>query len=497
MTFLTGLTSHEAPGLQRNVLLFVIIPMLLLSGIAVRVGLYVATEYVNDNLRTELDLIGRAIRIPLSDAMTNNDIATVNSHLDSVFTIGRINGAAVYNTDGEMVAATGTIEKDLSESNMANIVVTTGEQKDSYRTSEGKAFFSHFFPIINRSGQIHGLLQINRKASDFEESFNALSTKAFLTWLLIAGISLLVMWKGYQHAIGNAVNRLISSMREVASGNRQHRADISGPTEIREVAKGLNLMLDTIKLSEEETAVEQEKKLIAEKQLKEQESLALIGHLVSGIAHELGAPLSVISGRTERLKRKSRPEDEEKELMAIEGQVTRLISMVEQLQAFAYKPEFSFEEIHLPDLIDQAMRRLSYELPQDDINHCVIQNIQNDAIYADKIRLELAVVNLLRNALQACTSKVSISARVNDNHVVIEITDDGPGIMQDASLDLLKKPFFSTKPQGEGTGLGLAIVDQVMHEHGGYLTLENNHDKGLTAKLEFAQKGRGDQHDAK
>ncbi|NDW22153.1 sensor histidine kinase [Alteromonas hispanica] len=481
-------TSQVAPGLQRNVLLFVIIPMLLLSGIAVRVGLYVATEYVNDNLRTELDLIGRAIRIPLSDAMTNNDMATVNTHLDSVFTIGRINGAAVYNTNGEMVAATGTIEKDLSDSNMANLVVTTGEQKDSYRTSEGKAFFSHFFPIINRSGQIHGLLQINRKASDFEESFSALSTKAWLVWLLIAGISLLVMWKGYQHAIGNAVNRLISSMREVASGNRQHRADVSGPTEIREIAKGLNLMLDKIKLSEEETALEQDKKLLAEKQLKEQESLALIGHLVSGIAHELGAPLSVISGRTERLKRRNRPAEEEKELIAIDGQVTRLISMVEQLQAFAYKPEVNFEKIDLQDLISQAMRRLSYELPLDDIDRCVSQHIQNDVIYADKIRLELAVVNLLRNALQACVSSVIISAEVKHHHVIIAITDDGPGIAEGSSLDALIKPFYSTKPQGEGTGLGLAIVDQVMQEHGGKLMLENNKNTGLCATLTFAQK---------
>ncbi|MFW8142397.1 histidine kinase dimerization/phospho-acceptor domain-containing protein, partial [Klebsiella pneumoniae] len=84
-----------------------------------------------------------------------------------------------------------------------------------------------------------------------------------------------------------------------------------------------------------------------EQQLKEQETMAAIGQVVSGVAHELGAPLSVIDGRAQRLLRQHPDADSQRQLQAIRGQVLRLNRMVKQLQAFAHTPVTSWQRIAL------------------------------------------------------------------------------------------------------------------------------------------------------
>lgn len=93
-------------------------------------------------------------------------------------------------------------------------------------------------------------------------------------------------------------------------------------------------------------------------------------------------------------------------------------------------------------------------------------------VTGDAGRLELALLNLLRNALQASETAVDVKLTTDGAWLDIRITDDGPGL-PDQPVEKLLEPFFTTKSPGEGTGLGLAIVQSVADEHGGELTLES------------------------
>ena len=115
----TKVYNWSLSSLQRRLLAYVVVPMLLISGAAITVGLQVASENANDRLKSDLELLGRAISLPISDALLNNDLDTVQANLDSVFSIGRVYGASVYNVYGEQVAEAGVTETDLSNSRLA------------------------------------------------------------------------------------------------------------------------------------------------------------------------------------------------------------------------------------------------------------------------------------------------------------------------------------------------------------------------------------------
>ena len=105
------------------------------------------------------------------------------------------------------------------------------------------------------------------------------------------------------------------------------------------------------------------------------------------------------------------------------------------------------------------------------------------ALYGDADRLELALVNVLRNAVQAASSSVRVQLETRDETAIISVLDDGPGLPAQYSTAQLLSPFITTKAQGRGSGLGLAIVQQIVLEHQGELTLSNRPQGGCCVRI--------------
>jgi signal transduction histidine kinase len=455
--------------------------MLLISGVAISVGLQVASDEANERLKSDLELLGRAISLPISDALLNNDLSTVQANLDSVFNIGRVYGASVYNVYGQQVAEAGITETDLSNSQLALQTVQTGIKQDDYRRVEGRDVFSQFLPIVDRGGRIIGLLQINRRASDFDESFETLSQYAWLSWGAFGLITIAVLVFGHYRGVGRHVVALKDAMLRVAEGHRSTRVTPAGPSELQEVAQGFNRMLDSITEAEQELEQRREHEASLQQALREQEKMAAIGSVASGVAHELGAPLTVIDGRASRLLRNHKDEDSQRQLKAVRGQVQRLTGLVNQLLAFSRTPVQQREAISLRDLIATAMTSIEFEQDKGSAK-VVIKELVDVILKVDVKRLELALVNVLRNGLQAAESEVLVAAEFVDEGLIITIDDDGEGLPE-SMKDKALQPFETNKPQGKGTGLGLTIVKHVLNDHNGELSLTNNPNGGCRVTL--------------
>ncbi|PHQ90177.1 MAG: sensor histidine kinase [Idiomarina sp.] len=456
-------------------------PMLLISGVAISVGLQVASDEANERLKSDLELLGRAISLPISDALLNNDLSTVQANLDSVFNIGRVYGASVYNVYGQQVAEAGITETDLSNSQLALQTVQTGIKQDDYRRVEGRDVFSQFLPIVDRGGRIIGLLQINRRASDFDESFETLSQYAWLSWAAFGLITIAVLVFGHYRGVGRHVVALKDAMLRVAEGNRSTRVTPAGPSELQEVAQGFNRMLDSITEAEQELEQRREHEASLQQALREQEKMAAIGSVASGVAHELGAPLTVIDGRASRLLRNHKDEDSQRQLKAVRGQVQRLTGLVNQLLAFSRTPVQQRETISLRELIATAMTSIEFEQDKGSAK-VVIKELVDVILKVDIKRLELALVNVLRNGLQAAESEVVVAAEYAGEGVIITVDDDGEGLPE-SMKDKALQPFETNKPQGKGTGLGLTIVKHVLNDHNGELSLTNNPNGGCRVTL--------------
>ena len=130
----------------------------------------------------------------------------------------------------------------------------------------------------------------------------------------------------------------------------------------------------------------------------------------------------------------------------------------------------------------QYALRLFHSRLRDDAIHVVHQWPEETLwVEGDLVRLEQVLVNLIGNAVQAMKEVeapvLTLSAQIDDAHIVISVADNGPGIATD-HLGHIFEPFFTTKAPGSGLGLGLSISSRIMEDLGGKLQARNLVDGG-------------------
>lgn len=145
------------------------------------------------------------------------------------------------------------------------------------------------------------------------------------------------------------------------------------------------------------------------------------------------------------------------------------------------------KRVSLADLFDTVLRLGEAECSQSAIEFSSEVQPRELDVYADRDLLEPVLINLLRNAWQACDGhdggKVELRGRLNRrNNVVIEVADNGSGV-PDALAKKIFVPFFTTKTNG--SGVGLALARQVMIAHGGFIRVSRNDSGGATFSLTF------------
>jgi nitrogen fixation/metabolism regulation signal transduction histidine kinase len=145
------------------------------------------------------------------------------------------------------------------------------------------------------------------------------------------------------------------------------------------------------------------------------------------------------------------------------------------------------KRVRLCDLFESTLRLAEAECPRPEVVFSASVDPEGLDVYADRDLLEPVLINLLRNAWQACDGRndgaVRLSARLNRrNNVVIEVADNGSGIPDKLARKIFV-PFFTTKENG--SGVGLALARQVMIAHGGFIRVNENEDGGATFSLTF------------
>lgn len=219
-----------------------------------------------------------------------------------------------------------------------------------------------------------------------------------------------------------------------------------------------------------------------QKELREKENLALIGEVVSSIAHSLSNPLNIISGNADYLllnKKESEPDYEE--LKTIVDETTRITKSLRGLLNFSRPLNVEKTRIDLNKLAEGVVNNSRYAIGNKDISIKKILDKDLPHIMADKAQIEDALANLVINSIQAFTAsgEVTVLTRANAHSVYIEVRDNGPGIPPE-NADKIFRPFFSSKGYGKGTGLGLPIVKRIVEEHKGTVQLKSIPGKGTT-----------------
>jgi signal transduction histidine kinase len=257
--------------------------------------------------------------------------------------------------------------------------------------------------------------------------------------------------------------------------------------------------------------------------LVQNEKLASLGRLAAGLAHEINNPIAYVSNNLAVLRRdmqaaldilqtyqRSRDslaqrepalaadlDHREKEMdlpffqenflrmcdKSLEG-LQRVRQIVNNLRDFARLDEAPFKEIDLNQALESVFEILRPEIRKKQIR-LDIHSEPLPAVLAQPGKINQAFLNVLGNAVEACTAggTIRVRARPEDQKgVLIEIEDNGCGIRPE-DLPNIFEPFFTTKPIGQGTGLGLALSFGVVREHGGTIEVDSVVGKGSTFRI--------------
>ncbi|HTY99490.1 MAG TPA: PAS domain S-box protein, partial [Rhodocyclaceae bacterium] len=208
--------------------------------------------------------------------------------------------------------------------------------------------------------------------------------------------------------------------------------------------------------------------------------LVTMGEMASSLAHELNQPLAAnASYNAGCLNLLASGHAGAGELAAAleksTEQARRAGRIIRRIYEFVRRAEPNSEPCDLPELLNETMGLLEADVRRDDIR--IVRDIEDGlpAISADRVLLGQALLNLIRNGMEAMRGlpasdrQLAISARRNDGQIEVAVADNGPGIPPDVAEHLFE-PFYTTKP--EGMGMGLNICRSVVEGHKGRLWYE-------------------------
>jgi two-component system sensor histidine kinase HydH len=223
-----------------------------------------------------------------------------------------------------------------------------------------------------------------------------------------------------------------------------------------------------------------------ENDLRRTATVAVAGKLAASLAHEVGTPLNIVSGRAEFMLKAVPPGDPRREdLEGIVAQIDRISRIITSLLDTVRPQALQLEPTDVAALVDRLLPLLRQAARQRDV--ALLRQIAEGlpVIQADPNQLQQVLINLVLNALDATPAggRIEISARVmargDRAGIALVVSDTGVGIPAEL-LPRVFDAFLTTKPRGKGTGLGLAICRDIARAHGGDTWAESTVGAGST-----------------
>lgn len=319
---------------------------------------------------------------------------------------------------------------------------------------------------------------------------------ATFTVALVCG--LIAVGIGYRF-VGRPIRELRDQSRLMAAGDFSHRLVVRQRDEIGELAHEMNALADRLVDAREQLAAETEARIATLEQLRHTDRLATVGQLASGIAHELGTPLSIVSARAVMLGADQPSPAEVSENARIIGeQAGRMTGIIRQLLDFSRRrgPQLGIADVRV--IAARTLELLSSAARKRRVSTALVGEPSSALAEVDQNQLQQALANVIVNGIQSMpeggrlTVEVSPrrvrppddSGRPEGDYLCVTVQDEGCGIAPD-HVGRIFEPFFTTKEHGKGTGLGLSTVYGIINNHGGTIEVESEPNRGTTFSLYF------------
>ncbi len=362
-------------------------------------------------------------------------------------------------------------------------------------TSEGEEVVRTYVPAAIQRGR-PGAIELSTSTALQRRYIAATVRSTLITTAAMAAVcgALAMLVGGW--FVGRPIRSLVEKARRIGAG------DLSGPLalqqrdEIGVLADEMNAMCERLARARDELAKATEAKIHMLEQLRHADRLSTVGKLASGIAHELGTPLNVVSGRA-RLIAEGLPEPERRESAeVIAGQAQKMAHIIRQLLDFARRRGADKTPHDLRQLARQTAGLLAPIAEKQRVRLEVEAGDDGMVAEVDAGQLQQALTNLVVNGIQAMPSGGTVTVTVRRvrarppadhggpeaDYLCLAVSDEGEGMTEETMAHVFE-PFFTTKPVGEGTGLGLSVTYGIVQEHGGWIETRSEPGRGATFRV--------------
>ncbi|MEW6271072.1 MAG: HAMP domain-containing sensor histidine kinase [Thermodesulfobacteriota bacterium] len=328
---------------------------------------------------------------------------------------------------------------------------------------------------------------LKREVSFVRTSQTAIVATTLLVVLACGATALLL---GYW-LVGRPMERLRDRARRAGEGDFSGCLDLRQRDEMGELGAEIDEMCRRIAEANERVAAETEAKLAALERARHAERLASVGRFASGVAHELGTPLNVVSARAKMIASDLQESASARGHARVIGeQATRMTEMIRQLLDLSRRRSSRVGAGSLTQVARSVVDNLRPLAAARGVEVVLEATAGALVVRLDAGEMQQVLNNVVLNAIQASPSAGRVRIAVDEQRVDatprgggegewvrVVVEDHGDGIAAE-DLPHVFEPFFTTKGPGEGTGLGLAIAEGIVEDAGGWIECASERGRG-------------------
>lgn len=377
----------------------------------------------------------------------------------------------IYDKTGNMLSDSVMNNLSLYDEDITNSI--NGNKAYVVKKVDGNMYVLFSSPIYFKNSTL-GCVRYIYPLHSGQEIINNMS----IIMGVIACVSVLISWllsKLFSEKIAGPIKELKRVSEKITQGEYDNKIKIESGDEIEDLAKTFNVTTESIKNYIESLKEERQKQK----------------NFLDNVTHEFKTPLTAIIGYSELIPRLENKDDVEESLVYIKKEGQRLLKLVEELLDLSKlgKAEFNVDRsnINLLEVIEEALVIMQPRLEKYDIE--IIKELFDENLYIDRDKTKQVILNVIDNAIKysECTS-IIVRMEKKDNHIVLNIIDDGIGI-EKSHLDKLFEPVYRVDEVNSGSkngnGLGLCICKEIMKKQDGGIEIYSEEKKWTSIKIVF------------
>lgn len=497
-----GIAAAIGSSLKLKLSLFLAIILGLIVGLVSWTAIELQEGQLLRVSRAHLSALQELLKTVVTASMLARDRENVQSVVEALGNHDDIERVRIFDTQGLIHFSSHSDERgqhvstdELSGPAAVEVdhgILTRGAAAKNYTLVQPMFNQPACFSCHDPEQRILGMLQVSLSLGPIRQQLVGLKRLAVVGTTITLGLMVTAIWVALTFLIDRPLQRLVTAMARAEHGDLSARTVARRNDEIGRLAHHFNKMLSELQVAQEQLERHHQEQLVRA------DRLATIGEMAATLAHEIRNPLSGILGIISVLSRNF-PDGDPRLEIAREGRslVGRMNETIDELLHYARPSLPHLRPVKLDGIVDRSVSLVEGEAGKAGVqivreassaNRCGGEP-ESPVIRADPHQMQQVLVNLIRNAVQACPpgGQVRICTCLRKHAgektlACVEIEDNGKGMTAD-ELAQAFNPFFTSRLHG--TGLGLPIAQQIMEYHDGRISLTSTPAQGTRVQVEL------------